>query len=301
MVAHAVVLIAAGLRFRAEGLPPTVAPLIALAALGSFAVGVSLCLASLGRLRERPRLVAGVQISAAMLQLGLLLYLLIGVKLGLTSLYLAMSMTGFMTTAIYAWALRRDLMGRFDWQILRNAMKIAVRMLPWQLAILLATNTGGFFLLRSGHVDEAGMFAVATGLVAVLVALSNSFVGAWTPYVLNRHYDTGLGVTQRHVFRLYSSGLLVAASGLALFAQEIFSVLVGSEFRQAYHFVPPLVLAYSLYCFAQTFSQGLQAKQEMRAYAGIGAAVAAVFLIVSFALTSRFGAMALSQRWPQPS
>ena len=248
-------------------LVPIHSPPIALAGLGSFAVGISLCLASLGRLRERPGLVANVQIPAALLQLGLQFYLLIVAGMGLASLYLAMSITGLCTTAIYAWVLRADLTDRFELETLRNAVKIAGQMLPWQMANLLVTNTGGFFLTLNGHLDEAGMFAVATGLVAVIVALSNSFVGAWTPFVLNRHTDPGLAAAQRNVFRLYSSGLLIAASGLALFAQEIFSVLVGPAFRQAYHFVPPLVFAYSLFCFAQAFSQGLQAKQEMRSYA----------------------------------
>ena len=292
-VAHGAGVVLAGLWFNKAGLYPSITPPIALAGLGSFAVGISLCLASLGRLRERPGLVANVQIPAALLQLGLQFYLLIVAGMGLASLYLAMSITGLCTTAIYAWVLRADLTDRFELETLRNAVKIAGQMLPWQMANLLVTNTGGFFLTLNGHLDEAGMFAVATGLVAVLVALSNSFVGAWTPFVLNRHTDPGLAATQRNVFRLYSSGLLIAASGLALFAQEIFSILVGPAFRQAYHFVPPLVFAYSLFCFAQAFSQGLQAKQEMRAYAGAGTAVAAVFLVVSFTLVSRFGAYGL--------
>jgi O-antigen/teichoic acid export membrane protein len=293
MVAHGVALFLIGRKFNVEGLPQTIEPPIALAGLGSFAVGIGLCLASLGRLRERPRLVAGVQISAAVLQLGLLLYLLIGAGKGLAALYLAMSITGLCTTAIFAWALRDDLTGKFDWAILLDATKIAVRMLPWQLAMLLITNASGVLLASSGHVNEAGMFAVAAGLVAVLVGISNSFVSAWTPFVLNRHNDAGLSTTQRFVFRLYSSGLLVAASGIGLFAQEIFSVLVGPAFRQAYHFVPPLVLAYSLFCFAQAFSQGLQAKQDMRDYTGIGTATAAVFLVVGLTLIPRFGAYGL--------
>ncbi len=94
MVAHAVVLLWSKPDLCGGPATSTVAPPIALAALGSFAVGVSLCLASIGRLRERPGLVAGVQISAAVLQLGLLLYLLIGARLGLAALYLAMSITG---------------------------------------------------------------------------------------------------------------------------------------------------------------------------------------------------------------
>lgn len=292
-VVHGIVVLAAGHSFRAEIAAFPFVPPIALAGLGSFAVGVSLSLASLGRLRERPGLIAGVQIPATVLQLGLALTLLIGAKQGLASLYLAMSVVGLMTTATYAWVLRADLAGPFDWGILRDAVKIAVRMLPWQLAILLATNTGGFFLVSGGHIDEAGMFAVAAGLVAVLVGLSNSFVSAWTPFVLNRHTEPALAVTQRRVFQLYSSGLMVAASGVALFAQEVFAMLLGPAFQQGFHFVPPLVLVSCLYCFAQAFSQGLQAKQAMGAYAGIGIAVAVVFLAVSLPLIGQFGAYSL--------
>ena len=57
--------------------------------------------------------------------------------------------------------------------------------------------------------------------------------------------------------------------------------------------MPPLVLVSCLYCFAQAFSQGLQAKQAMGAYAGIGIAVAVVFLAVSLPLIGQFGAYSL--------
>ena len=266
---------------------------VALAATASFLLALGLCLASLVRLEERPRLFATVQISALAIQTCLLLYLLVVRGGGLASLYAAMFAAGLMTAATYGFALRHLLLARFEWPILGEAVRIGARMLPWQLANLLAANSAGILLVRSGHVDQAGLFAVAAGAVAIFVSVSNSFINAWTPYVLLRHAEPDLRAMQLKVFAVYSSGLLVMAAALSLFAQDIFAIYLGSSFREAYHFVPPLVGAYSLFCFANAFSQGLQAKQGMEAYTWIGAASAAAFAATGLALIGRFGGYGL--------
>ena len=265
------------------------AEVVAFGALASFLMAFSLCLASVVRLQEWHKLYMIVQLPAVLIQLGLLIVLLVAAKLGLSALYIAMSAAGLFTTLAYVVAVRHWLTGSFDRHILAEAARIGARMLPWQLATLLTTNTAGFFLARAGHIEEAGLFAVAASAVAVLVGLSNSFSNVWTPFVLLRHTEADIVATQRRVFEIYSAALLVAASGLGLFAQEIFAILLGPAFRNGFHYVPPLAFAYCLFCFANNFAQGPQAKQRTGHYAWIGAAVAAVFLAVCLPLVGGSG------------
>ena len=265
------------------------AEVIAFGALASFLIAFSLCLASVVRLQEWHKLYMMVQLPAVLIQLGLLVVLLVATKLGLSALYIAMSAAGLFTTLAYVSAVRHWLTGSFDRHILAEAARIGARMLPWQLATLLTTNTAGFFLARAGHIEQAGLFAVAASAVAVLVGLSNSFSNVWTPFVLLRHTETDIAATQRRVFEIYSAALLIAASGLGLFAQEVFVVLVGPAFRNGFHYVPPLAFTYCLFCFANNFAQGLQAKQRTGHYVWIGAATAVVFLAICLPLVGRSG------------
>jgi O-antigen/teichoic acid export membrane protein len=265
------------------------AEVIAFGALASFLIALSLCLASVVRLQEWHKLYMMTQLPAVLIQLGFLIVLLVAAKMGLSALYIAMSAAGLFTTLVYVVAIRHSLTGCLDRHILAEATRIGARMLPWQFATLLTTNTAGFFLVRAGHIEQAGQFAVAASTVAVLVGLSNSFSNVWTPFVLLRHTEPDIAVTQRRVFEIYSAALLVAASGLGLFAQELFAILVGPAFRNGFHYVPPLAFAYCLFCFGNNFAQGLQAKQRTGHYAWIGAATAAVFLAVCLPLVGRFG------------
>lgn len=266
---------------------------MALGAIAAFLGGLSLCLVWIVRLQELHKVYMMVQLPAVLIQLGLLIVLLVVLELRLSALYIAMSAAGMFTTLAYAFVVRHWLTGRFDRKILAEAARIGGGMLPWQLATLLTTNTAGFFLARAGHIEQAGLFAVAASAVAVLVSLSNSFGNVWTPFVLLRHTEADIATTQRRVFEIYSAALLVAASGLGLFAQEVFAILLGPAFHNGFHYVPPLAFAYCLFCFANNFAQGLQAKQRTGHYAWIGAAIAAVFLAICLPLVGRSGPYAI--------
>lgn len=263
---------------------------IAIAASSGFFNGLSLSLAWIIRLREQHKLYLLVQLPAVLMQLGLLVWLLISAQLGLSALYIATSAAGLFTTVAYACSNRKLLAGRFDRSVLLEAGRIGARMLPWQLATLLTTNTAGFFLVHAGYVEQAGLFAVAASMSSVLVSISNSFNNVWTPFVLLRHAEPDMAERQRRIFEVYSAALLIAASAICLFAQEVFAILLGPAFRDGFHYVPPLAFVYCLFCFANNFAQGMQAKQHTAPYVWIGAVTAAVFLSVCLPLAKSWGA-----------
>ena len=273
---------------------PSVPRLLAVtAAAGCYLLGTAMCFAALARLVEMPRLVAAVQMSSAVFNLSLLALLLVGLGMGLNSVYVAMSIAGGCSIAAYGLGLRTWLKGRFERAVLAEAIGTGVRVWPSQIATILTTGMAGLILARFGHFEEAGLFAVASSAAVVLVNVSNSFVNAWSPFVLLRHGSEDLRPRQRVAFGYYSAGLLVVSAGLSLFAEEAFAVLVGRDFHAAFRFVPPLVLAYSLFNFANAFSQGIQAKQRMTLYAWTGASVSVVFVVVCLLLVGRHGAYGL--------
>lgn len=259
------------------------------AAVAAFLVSFALCLAYVVRLQELHKLFGAVQLPAVAIQLSVLVTLLLVWRWGLLSPYAAMLAAGLFTATIYAVSMRYWLTGRFDPAVLKAAVGIGASMLPWQIATLLTTNAAGFFLARDGRMSEAGVYAVAASVVSVLINLSNSFSNVWTPFVLLRHADPATAATQRRVFEIFSSGLLVVAAVLSLIAEHAVTLLLGKPFHQAFHYVPPLAFTYCLYCFANNFAQGLQAKQRTGAYAWIGFTVAVLFIAAALPLVHRFG------------
>lgn len=272
---------------------PSYQRVIALGAVSAFLNACSLCLIIIVRLTERHRMYPVIQLPALILQVGLIGWFIVSGSLSIESQYIATAIAGFLTTAAYLVALRHWLTGRVELQALLVASRIGMQILPWQIATLLATSSAAFFLTRSGHIDESGLFLVASGAAGLLVVASSSFENVWTPFVLLRKDKPDIANIQIRIFSLYSSTLLMAASGLCLFAHELFVVLVGPAFRSGYLFIPGLVIAYCLFCFVNGFAQGLQARRRTVHYAWIGTVAAAVFLATAFSLTGRFGVWAI--------
>jgi O-antigen/teichoic acid export membrane protein len=263
---------------------------IALGALSYFLSGCSLCLILIVRLTERHKLYPMVQIPALILQVGLLIWFIMSASLSVRSQYIATAAAGLFTTIIYVVALRHWLTGRFESRQLFTASHIGLQMLPWQIATLLTTNSAAFFLTRSRHIEEAGLFLVAYGAAGLLIVASSSFDSVWTPFVLLRKDQPDFNQTQIRIFSLYSSALLLGASALSLFAHELFVVLAGPAFREGYRLVPALSLACCIFCFANNFAQGLQARQRTIHYAWIGIVTSVVFLAIAFPLAGIWGA-----------
>lgn len=269
---------------------PSYSGVIALGALSAFLNAWSLCLVFIVRLVEKHKLYPMVQVPALILQVGLLGWFIASSSLTIKSQYIATALAGLFTTAGYVVILRHWLTGGFQINKLAEASRIGVQMLPWQIAILLATSSAAFFLTRAGHVNDSGLFLVASGAAGLLVVASSSFEGVWTPFVLLRKDEPDIAKTQIRIFSIYSAALLMAAATLCVFAHELFIVLAGPAFRGGYLFVPGLAIAYCLFCFVNGFAQGLQARQRTIHYAWIGAIASAVFLATALSLTPNLGA-----------
>lgn len=268
---------------------PDYAGAVALGALASFLNSCALCLMLLARLSERHTLYLAIQIPTLILQVVLIVSLVALGALNLQSQYAAVAIASLFATAMYAMTLWPLLSGRFEARQLARVARISAQMLPWQFATLVTTNSAAFFLARTGHLADSGLFLIANSAAALLVAISTSVENVWTPFVLLRKDQPDLARTQFRVFSLYSSALLVAAAALSLFAHELFVILAGPAFRDGYRFVPALCLVYCLFGFANAFAQGLQARQRTVHYAWIGLVVAVVFVALALALAGRLG------------
>ncbi len=269
---------------------PSYDNVIALGALSAFLNACSLSLVIIVKLTEKHRIYPMVQLPALILQVGLMGWFIASASLTVKSQYIATAVAGFLTTTAYLVTLRHWLTGRFQLSKFVAAGRIGTQMLPWQIATLLATSSAAFFLSRAGHINDSGLFLVASAAAGLLVVVSGSFENVWTPFVLRRKDEPDIAMIQVRIFSLYSSALLMAAAGLSLFSHELFVILAGPAFRNGYLFVPGLVIAYCLFCFVNGFAQGLQARQRTIHYAWIGTIASAVFAAIALSLTANFGA-----------
>jgi O-antigen/teichoic acid export membrane protein len=272
---------------------PNYADAIAWSALWSYLNICSLILILIARTTERHSLYLLVQLPALALQTVLIVWFVVLHPMRLVGFYLATAITATVIAAAYLLALRRWITGSFEAQFVSAACRIGAQTLPWQLAVVLTTSSAAFFLTWKGHLNEAGLFSLASGIAGVLMAISNSFESVWSPFVLMRRDQPDLAKVQIRMFSLFSSALLIVASAISLFAHEIFMFLTGPAFQEGYRLVPALSLALCILAFANCFAQGFQARQRTVHYAWIGLVVIMVFFAACLGLVGRFGAFGI--------
>jgi O-antigen/teichoic acid export membrane protein len=263
------------------------------AVLAMFLFSMSQCLIGLLRVFEMRHVYWTVQLPAIVLQTLLVVLLLLGTQLGFAAIYLAMMAAAAFALPIYWYRLRHHLAGRLSGRVAKQAVRIGLPLIPWQGAVFLTTSSAAFYLARYSSLEEAGLFAVANSVASIFCLLAFNFNAVWTPYVLLRKSQPDLDRILVRVFSLSSALLLLSASVLALFAHEIFVLLIGPRFREAYRLVPLLTFAYCIFAFAYCFSQGILIRGTSVHYAWIGLAVIVPFLMLSPSLTVAFGAEGL--------
>ena len=120
-----------------------------------------------------------------------------------------------------------------------------------------------------------------------------AFDSVWTAHVMRRRNDQEIRQLAMRMFELHSVVFLIAGSAGALFAHEIFLVIVGPQFVPAYALVPPLIGCYALYSCARNFTQGIQLRARPRRSALIGFTATVLFLGIGIPAAYRFGAYGL--------
>ena len=266
---------------------------VMMGAIGMFLYSISQALVGVARAFEMHHLYRRVQLPAIAIQTALVIGLLLSTSLGIAAIYLAMTVAAVLTIPSYLYRLRRRLFGPVSFYVAKQAVHLGLPLIPWHGVAIVTTSSAAFILARYASLEEAGLFAVANSVAAIFFFLTFSFEAAWTPYVLMRTDEPNVEQVLLRVFSLYSAVLLLAASGLALFAHEVFLILIGPQFHEAYRLVPFLTFAYCIFSFGYCFSQGILVCRANIHYSWIGFLVIGTFMLLCPILTVAYGAAGL--------
>ncbi len=273
--------------------PEGFAGLFRLALAAMFVVLMGQCLQATARSLERHALAIGVQSVALVVQAGCVLALLLVTQFGLISIFWAGLGAG--VTALVGYLLRLGglITGKPQISHLARAGKVSTHLLALKFGALVILNCAGLILNWAGRPDEAAAFSIAAGAAGIGTLACFAFDSAWTPHLLRRAADPAFAATARRMFEHFSAAFLLGGASGALFAHEVFAVLVGPRFVRSYKLVPPLIGAYALFAFANNFAQGILLDARPQRFAWIGLATAAAFLAMALPAVLTYGAYGL--------
>lgn len=273
--------------------PEGFAALLRIAVAAAFAASLAQAVLALTRALERHHASLVVQIVAIAIQAAVMLYLLLILRLGVESLFWAGLAWGIINLVGHLPWLGHYLLGRPTARHLRQAAVMGAHLLALQIGTLLVLNCSGLILNYVGLPGDAALFGIASGAASLGLIAALAFDSVWTAHFLRRRNDPGIHQVARRMFEVHSAVLLVGSAAGCLFAREVFTILVGPRFVEAYVLLPPLIGCIVLFSFIRNFGQGLLLQARPHRSAWMGCASAAVYLAIGMPAAGHFGALGL--------
>lgn len=143
-----------------------------------------------------------------------------------------------------------------------DMLKYSVPMMP-SIILWWVINVSDRYMV-TGFVGSAenGLYTAASKIPNFIIMFSSIFIDAWQLSAVDEYENENKGEFFTNVFRVYSGGVFVAASGLIFGTQIITKILVSNAFYDSWQYVPILIIATSLSCFVNFLASVYMASKK---------------------------------------
>lgn len=252
------------------------------------------------RLAGRARWFAAGQLASILVNIGLNLWWVLGLRWGVEAVFAANLAS---SAAKLVWVLplyARHFRVRFDRTLWRELLAFGLPFVPGGLGYALVERASLFgmqHLLPSGESTAAvGLFNATWKLGVFMMLVTQMFRYAWQPFFLQHARDADARPLFARIFTLVHALLAFALLAVAFFVEEIATVplpggrtLIGAAYLPGLVVVPLALLAYLLQGWYYVFSAGLYIEKQTKYFAHATFAGAAAAVAATFVLVPRFG------------
>lgn len=162
-------------------------------------------------------------------------------------------------------------------------LRYSLPLIPSQIFYWAINGANRFFIVYYWSEQESGMFGAATKLPGVINIITTIFTEAWQLSAVTDGQDEEKHNFFTSVFTNLSSAVFVVTAGLILFCRPIMWLLVSSQFRESWQFVPYLLVATAFSCLV-SFLNSIYMVEKRSVRALVTMMVGAVVSIVCNAL-----------------
>lgn len=219
------------------------------------------------------------------------IYFVAGLKLGVAGSFWANMAAAGAVWAVLMFLTLRETGLRLSVGKLLKLLKFGAPLFTVWVAAFVLNFSDRFFLQRFHGIDAVGVYAVGYKFAYVVSLMAiQPFQLMWEPqsYEISKREDApGLF---SHIFVLYSVALITVAFLVSISIREVFEVMVGSKFVDAYRFVPLLAFAYVIQGMGLFFEAGLLIRKRNVTLSIIGIASTVFCLALNFFLILKWGA-----------
>ena len=241
------------------------------------------------RLRDAAVTYSGFTFARSAGTLVLRIVLVIGLKLGVTGVYLAdLILTLVLVPGLWGW-LRPLLAAVFSTQELRAVLRFGLPRLPHGLAQQSLDNTPKLLLGQHVSTPALGVYQNGTTLGTAIRFFTSAFETAWAPF----YYATSRQPDAKQVFsKIATYGvavLVLLVAGTTAIARDVILVMLKPEYLAALPVVPTIAVGMALQGVYLLTSIGLNLTSRTEFYPAATLTAAGVGFGVGLVLTPRFG------------
>lgn len=194
---------------------------------------------------EKVRLYAISGMLQTAFTVGLNLFFLLGLKMGLKGYLLSYIIANLFTSfvLIFGAKIYRYPLSVPDVRLLKEMLTFSVPLIPNQIGWWINKSADKYFLLAICGTSLTGIYSVAHKIPSILYVLISIFSSAWRISAVDE-YGTEENVKFfNDIYNKYLTVSLVAASFLIVINKVIARFLYAKDFYSAYVYVPTLILA----------------------------------------------------------
>jgi len=247
------------------------------------------------RLKERPYAFMGIRLINVAMTLGLNIYFVVILKMGVIGIFRSNLITSATTATLLYVIMVKELSFTFSGHLSKDMLLFGLPFVPTGLATAAMEMINRYIVKHFLGLDQVGIFSAGYKLGIFMLLVSTAFYYAWQPFFLK----AGPSENSRYLFgRILTYFSAVALSFwvlLTLFMPEIVNLhirdiyLIGPEFQSCVTIVPFVLLGYVFYGINQVFLPGIYFKKKTRYLAANTVLAALVNVGANYFLVPRLG------------
>ncbi|MDG2050545.1 MAG: lipopolysaccharide biosynthesis protein [Myxococcota bacterium] len=260
------------------------AGLIRLAAMSLAASSFSIAPLTAFRVREQSTYFVLSQLGKLLLQVGLNLYFLVELEMGVRGVFMASLIASSVVGAVLGGLLLKNVGIHFSRQATRDLVRYGIPLIGTQMATFAVTFGDRYFLQAAADTAVVGVYSLAYQFGFLLAAIGYMpFEMIWQPARFEIAARPDRDVIYSRAFIYLNILLISTAVGLSVFVQDVLHLMATPAFYSAAHFVPVIVIAYVLQGWTGFQDVGIHMKERTE-FITAANWVSAVVALVGYAI-----------------
>ena len=180
-----------------------------------------------------------------LLNIGLIIFFVVGLKKGVVGILLANLITAFVFFIYVLFAFVPKLTIGLKKTILKPAFRYSLPLVPHSLSSWLMSMVDRIFVNNISGKAETGLYSVGYQFGNIVNVLTTAINQAYVPWFFEKEKQGKEGIKQVvKIAELLTLFYCFTALCISLFSPEVLNIMVSSEFRIAWKYIPFISFAY---------------------------------------------------------